>query len=113
MSRRWVREAWLWCRCNENQVFFWFSELHRVVTIWVVDTEEEDDVGRGRWQPVTLVTEVYALSPSGLAEDGGRALCQWTPRGFGRKALGEVHGLTTKGVNRRMDKVRKVNYSMR
>ena len=52
-----------------------FSELHRVVTIRVVDTEEEDDVGRGRWKPVTLVTEVYALSPEWLAEDGGRSLC--------------------------------------
>ena len=79
MSRRWVREAWLWCRCNENQVFLCSAKLHRVVTIRVVDTEEEDDVGRGRRQSVTLVTEVYALSPCWLAEDGGRALCQWTP----------------------------------
>ena len=62
---------------------------------------------------VTLATEVYALSPGGLAEDGGRALCQWTSWGLSRKALSEVHGLTTKEVNRRMDKVRKVNYSMR
>jgi hypothetical protein len=60
---------------------FWFSELHRGVIIWVADIEEEDDVGRGRRKSVTLVTEVYALSPGGLAEDGGGALCQWTPWG--------------------------------
>ena len=38
---------------------FWFSELHRGFMIWAVDTEEEDDVGRGRRKSVTWTTEVY------------------------------------------------------
>jgi hypothetical protein len=83
--------------------------LHRGIAVWVADTVDEDDVGRGRRESVAQVT--YERIESLLVGGGWRhSTGQWTPWGWA-ESLARVSGHTTKEESRGMKGVREVNYS--